>query len=146
MNTKLKPEGSIAFDRSKYKSDEEFKLAIATLLLQLTKNEYEVLFRYEDCGIYIVDYCYDSYIPGLGADRYMLVTSEEESELLAKREAIEYPEYLDDEEEEDDEFGCDYDCDHCTRDNCNEPDIKEEYIPLPSDKDCPPESDIHYAC
>lgn len=144
MNATLKPEGTIAFDRSKYRSDEEFELAIATLLLQLTKNDYEVLFKYEDCGIYVVDYCYNPYMPELVADRYMLVTSEEEEDLLVRREAIEHPEYPDN--EEDDEFGCDYDCDNCTRDNCNEPDTEEENIPLPTDKDCSSKSDIHYAC
>ena len=73
----------------------------------------------------------------------MLVTSEEEEDLLAQREELEHPEYP--HEKEADEFGCDYDCDNCTRDDCNKPDT-EENIPLPTDKDCPPESDIYYAC
>ena len=52
-------ENYIVICRDNYKTEEEFKLAIANQLLILTDNGYEVYFRYEDFGIFIIEYLPD---------------------------------------------------------------------------------------
>ena len=50
-----KVEGTIAFDRNKYNTEEEFYAEIGKQLNILTKQDYIVRFRYECSGIYILD-------------------------------------------------------------------------------------------
>ena len=79
-------EGTIAFDRDKYKTEEEFYAEIGKQLDILAKQDYIVRFRYECSDIYILDYCYDNNHTEYGADRFLLVTLDEEEEVLSRRE------------------------------------------------------------
>ena len=67
---------TIAFDKDKYPSVEEMFDDISVMTQILIKNEYEVLLRYEDCGIYVLEYC-DSRDSRLGGDRFTTVTEDE---------------------------------------------------------------------
>lgn len=69
----------------KYKTDGEFWCEVAQLICILTKQEYQVLFRYEDCGVYVIDIAYDPHKEDFGDDRFMKVTAEEEEDILWKR-------------------------------------------------------------
>ena len=42
--------------------------------------------RYEDCGVYIIEYAYDPHKSEMwGCDRYMLVTEEEQDHIESRR-------------------------------------------------------------
>lgn len=76
----------IVLDKEKYNSEADFWADITTILKVLTSNDYEVLFRLDDCDIYILEFAYDSnHVPEYGDDRFMLVTEEEEEMILDAR-------------------------------------------------------------
>lgn len=86
MNKTPRVEGSIAFDKSKYDTEEEFGIAFSRQIELLTEQDYIVLVRYEEEDIYVINYCYDNIHNDYGADRFMLVSSDEEGEILALRQ------------------------------------------------------------
>ena len=66
----------ISFDKEKYKNEELMWADIVDVSRILIKQDYEVLIRYEDCGVYILEYAYDpDKVPG--CDMFMVVTYEE---------------------------------------------------------------------
>lgn len=76
----------ITFDREKYDSEADFWADITTMIKVLTNNDYEVLFRLDDCSIYVLEFAYDSnHVPEFGEDRFMLVTEEEEEAIIDAR-------------------------------------------------------------
>lgn len=50
---------SITISEEKYPTKEEFLEAVAHILKILTDNDYVCVFRYEDCGIYTIEYDYE---------------------------------------------------------------------------------------
>lgn len=96
MNKTPRVEGAIAFDKSKYNTEEEFYIAFSKQLELLTEQDYIVLVRYEGGDIYVISYCYDNMHEDYGADRFMLVSSDEEDEVLALRQAQDERESSDD--------------------------------------------------
>lgn len=50
---------SIAFNKTSYDNDYDFWKAIADQLRLLVENNYEIAFRYDDCGIYILEFDHD---------------------------------------------------------------------------------------
>lgn len=97
-------ENYIAICRDNYTTEEEFKLAIANQLLILADNEYEVCFRYEDFGIFIIEYLpdYRKGSNGEWEDRYMRVTADEAENIINIREYTEASD-VDPEDEKPDE-------------------------------------------
>ncbi len=79
-------DNSIAVCKDKCKNDAEFWFAIAQLIRFLTEQDYQVLFRYEDCGVYVIDIAHDQHKEDWGSDRFMKVTANEEEDILWKRE------------------------------------------------------------
>ena len=76
----------IVLDRKKHDSDEDFLLDVGKFMDLLTKNYYTVLFRYEDCGIYVMEIATDPrFEPDTGEDRFMRVTVEEEEKICLDR-------------------------------------------------------------
>ena len=71
--------------KGKYKSDTEFWTHVASLLDVLTKQDYNVLFRYEDVGVYVLEFAYDPRKAEFGSDRFMKVSAEEEERLFSER-------------------------------------------------------------
>ena len=66
---------SIAFDSRKYETQDEFWADVTMIMKTLVNQEYTVSIRYEDCGIYIVEYDYTdqemaNFIPWVTADDY----------------------------------------------------------------------------
>lgn len=89
MNNKLTPE-HLAIKKDKYRNEKDFFEAVGRLLDILTTNDYEVLFRHEDCGVYPVEFAYDPYhTPDYGADRFVRVTEDEEEQVWTLRESSE---------------------------------------------------------
>lgn len=72
----------ISFDSNKYPSLGQMFKEVNIMTQILIKNDYEVLFRYEDCGIYCLEYCY-SRSEGLGTPSFEVCTPEE-IELLCR--------------------------------------------------------------
>lgn len=70
----------ITFDSHKYPDLNEMFKDVSAMMQTLIRNDYEVLFRYDDCNIYILEYC-DSCHNYLGGDRFETVT-EDEYEML----------------------------------------------------------------
>ena len=56
MRQSTNQEKYIAFDLAEYNSEEEMFHDISSLLKILTKNRYQCAFRYEDGGIYVVEF------------------------------------------------------------------------------------------
>lgn len=96
MSKTPRVEGAIAFDKSKYDTEEEFCVAFSRQLELLTEQDYIALVRYEGGDIYEISYCYDNIPEDYGADRFMLVSSDEEDEILALRQAQDEREGSDD--------------------------------------------------
>ena len=88
----------IAFDLRKYESEEAMWKDISTMTKILIKQDYEVLIKYEDCDVYILEYAYNDSITGYGADRYKLVTQEEEEKIDFERTQSKSKEGEDEEE------------------------------------------------
>lgn len=82
--------GEITFDKQSYKSEEEMWAAVAQQLKILTQNDYEVYFRADEpsMGIYQLSFAHDphSQEDDWGCVRFMLVTSEEEDDILFRRD------------------------------------------------------------
>ena len=76
---------SIAFSMDSYKTKDEFWKAVADQLRLLTDQDYYVLFRMDDCGVYVIEYEHDPHIEEWGCNRFMYVTSEEEDEVISNR-------------------------------------------------------------
>lgn len=76
---------SIAFSTDSYKTKEEFWKAVADQLRLLTEQDYYVLFRMDDCGVYVIEYEHDPHIKEWGYNRFMYVTSAEEDEVISNR-------------------------------------------------------------
>lgn len=51
-------DGTISIDIKDYDSEEEFWNAVGEQAKILTKSHYVVIVRYEDCGVYAIDYIY----------------------------------------------------------------------------------------
>lgn len=77
---------SFAIDKSIYKDEGEFWRDVSNLIRIFTKQEYEVLFRYEDCDVFIIEAAYDPHKNDYGADRFMLVSAEEAEKILFERD------------------------------------------------------------
>ena len=75
---------TISFDQSKYHSLDEMYKDVSDLTRILVTNDYEVLFRYEDCGIYVLEYCY-SRDARLGTDCFETLTDDEQAMLQEYR-------------------------------------------------------------
>lgn len=71
--------------RDNYNSDEDMWADIAIIARILTKNAREVLVRYEDCGVYIIEDTYDPHHTDYGTPRFAVITADEEDELLERR-------------------------------------------------------------
>lgn len=82
--------GEITFDKESYKSEEEMWVAVAQQLKILTRNDYEVYFRADEpnMGIYQLFFAHDPHSEDddWGYMRFMLVTSEEEDDILFRRD------------------------------------------------------------
>ena len=66
----------ISFDSEKYENEELMWADIVNVSRILIRQNYEVLIRYEDCGVYILEYAYDpNELPG--CDMFMCVTPDE---------------------------------------------------------------------
>ena len=66
----------ISFDSEKYKNDDLMWDDIFSVSKVLIKQDYQVLIRYEDCGVYILEYAYEpNKLPG--CDMFMCVTPDE---------------------------------------------------------------------
>lgn len=76
-----KVEGTLVFDKDNYKTKEELFIAIGNAVKMLIELEYECLVRYEDVGIYILEYCYNRLTLGGSCDRFIVATAEEEEQL-----------------------------------------------------------------
>lgn len=50
----------ISFSLDKYESKDEMYEDIAKAMDILTRNDYQCAFRYEDCGVYILEFDYDN--------------------------------------------------------------------------------------
>ena len=74
----------VAFDLNNYENEMEMMVDIVNVMTALVHNGYEVLFRYEDCGIYVVEFLPSDY--SLGENRFMVVTPEEEEEIYFNRD------------------------------------------------------------
>lgn len=72
-----KIEGSIDLDKQNYKTEEEFFSALSKLIDVLTKANYDCLVKYEDLGIYVIQYCYNENALDGCCDRFVPVTVEE---------------------------------------------------------------------
>lgn len=85
--------GELIFDSSNYESKELFWATISEQLKILTNEGYEVLVSAEELalGIYRLQYAHDPYSSedDWGCHRFMLVTSEEEDDILAARDCAE---------------------------------------------------------
>lgn len=82
-------ENKIVVCKSNYDSEQEMFNAIGDIIKHLTRNNEECLVYADDVGIgvYVIEHVHDnSKTEDWGTDRFMLVTSEEEDEILAKRD------------------------------------------------------------
>ena len=80
----LRP-NSIAFSMDSYKTKEEFQKAVADQLRLLTDQDYYVLFRMDDCEVYVIEYEHNPHINDWGCNRFTYVTSEEQDEVIFNR-------------------------------------------------------------
>ena len=70
----------ITFDSHKYPDLNEMFKDVSAVMQTLIRNDYEVLFRYDDCNIYVLEYC-DSRDSRLGGE-YFVTVNDEEYEML----------------------------------------------------------------
>lgn len=61
VKNKIKP-NTITFSKDVYQSEEEFWKSISQWLKLITEQGYYALFRYEDCGVYVIEFDYDQKI------------------------------------------------------------------------------------
>ena len=74
--------------RRNYNSDKELFDAIGDIINHLTKNQEECLVYADEIGsgIYVIRHAHDNRYNDYGDVRFMIVTSKEEDEILARRE------------------------------------------------------------
>lgn len=86
MNSKLVC-NKIVVSRDSYNSEKDMFNAIGELINHLTRNGEECLVYADDinCGIYVIAHAHDNATEDWGENRFMLVTSDEEDEILQKR-------------------------------------------------------------
>ena len=74
----------ISFNIKDYENDDIMMMSdVGEMIRILVKNGYDCLFRYDDCGIYVLEYQSRNY--SLGADRFLTVTADEEEMILDMR-------------------------------------------------------------
>lgn len=79
----------ISLDKRNYKSDEDFKLALSTLIFTLVENDYEVLVNKEDEACYTVRYSLN-FEPVEDSDKmFFYATADEMDEIESKRHSKE---------------------------------------------------------
>ena len=76
----------MVFIEDNYSNKQELMADIIKTVESLMKNKYMCLVRFEDAGIYVVDYCYDPLHTDFGSDRFVYMTAEEHDDLEFKRE------------------------------------------------------------
>lgn len=80
------PSIAIYWDKEKDITKEEMFKDISVLTEILTKYGYEVKIKYEDCNVYVLEYCYEhSYSDDFGCERFIYVTLDEEEKILNDR-------------------------------------------------------------
>jgi hypothetical protein len=80
-------ENKIVMCKDKYSEPSDFWVDVIELMDILTKQDYEVLFRYGDCEIYTVEFTYDpSVVPEFEDERFLKVTQDEEDKILYDRD------------------------------------------------------------
>lgn len=60
MRSNIRSDNAIAFDRNKYKSAEDFQKDVGVMMDTLTKQGYMCSFRYEDVGIFMLEFDHDN--------------------------------------------------------------------------------------
>lgn len=73
----------ITFELKNYESEQMMMLEVGSVMSALVRNDYECLFRYEDCGIYILEFLDGD--KSLGADRFIVVSADEEEMIINSR-------------------------------------------------------------
>lgn len=68
-----------------YSKEEDFWNDVSNLIRILTKQNYDVLFRYEDCGVYIIEYAVNRSME-YGDERFELITQNEYEMLINYRD------------------------------------------------------------
>ena len=74
----------MSFDIQNYENETMMMLEVGNVMAALVRNGYQCLFRYEDCGIYILEYAEGN--REYGAYRFMYVSPEEEEDVYFRRE------------------------------------------------------------
>lgn len=72
------------FDVKNYTSEQLMMVDVGMVMAAQARNGYECLFRYEDCGIYALEFLNGD--KSLGADRFMVVSAEEEEMVYDSRD------------------------------------------------------------
>lgn len=73
----------IAFDIKNYENESMMMIEVGMIMSTLLRNGYQCLFRYEDCGIYVLEFLEED--RSWGANRFAVLTAEEEEELYFNR-------------------------------------------------------------
>ena len=74
----------MTFDVKNYTSEQLMMVDVGMVMAAQTRNGYECLFRYDDCGIYVLEFLNRD--KSLGADRFMVVSPEEEEMVYDSRD------------------------------------------------------------
>ena len=74
----------MSFDIRNYKNEQAMMADISTVMATLVRNDYECLFYYDDCGIYVLQYA--NHNRELGTPYFEYMTEDEEFELNSLRE------------------------------------------------------------
>lgn len=69
----------MSFDIKNYDSELTMMVEIGNVLAALVRNDYECLFRYEDCGIYVLEFADKD--RSLGSPHFAYITEDDELEL-----------------------------------------------------------------
>lgn len=78
----------ISLDKRNYKSDEDFKIALSTLIFTLVENDYEVLVSRDDEGYYVIRHSLNLGDPSMIASddkAFFYATVDEIEEVATKR-------------------------------------------------------------
>lgn len=73
--------------KDKYENEGEFLADVISLIDFLTRMDYEVLVRFEDCGVYVLELAYDPHKIDCDDNRFMKVTADEERAIICNRES-----------------------------------------------------------
>ena len=76
-------EGRIVISKDNFYNNESFRDNLSSTILCLLENEYEALIKCDSVGIYYIDYVSSN--REYGGDRFLLVTLEEEEDILDNR-------------------------------------------------------------